>query len=168
MRTGQPRKAKPLSDFEAQMDEVNARLRDQNVGKLQLVELICSRLYTGPMCVTVYPVHCIVLLGPSHPVSCTMYPALFRPIALCTLYHVLCIVRWGHRTGTLYPVLCIVRWGHRFLYPLPCILHLALGPSRAVLCTLYPIPYPIYLVPCTLYHISCIMYPAPCSYSTQQ
>ena len=44
-----PREVQPLSIFDQEMDEINSQLRELSVDHLQRVELICSRLYTGPM-----------------------------------------------------------------------------------------------------------------------
>ena len=48
-KNAKARTATHLEDFDVEMDEVNSKLRDQNVDPLQLVELLCARLYTGPM-----------------------------------------------------------------------------------------------------------------------
>ena len=43
------RRPRPISDFEDDINEKNAKLRDMAMDPLQNVEIICARLYTGPM-----------------------------------------------------------------------------------------------------------------------
>jgi hypothetical protein len=43
------RRPVPLSDFEDDLNRRNQELRDLNTDPLQDVEMICARLYTGPM-----------------------------------------------------------------------------------------------------------------------
>ena len=42
------RKARPLADFEDEINERNSRLRERNMEELKDVEIVCARLFSGP------------------------------------------------------------------------------------------------------------------------